>query len=292
MKKILLLTDFSEASKRAIRFAQVLFYDTAAEFDLLHAYPLLPDVMYETAPLQEESVLAAQENLQKVLSELTDQPTPAYHTYRTLTAPGDPVEAVTRALTHRAYDYVVVGATGAGFLPVLGSVATGLIRHAKAHVLVVPSSATGRPVRDVTLALDYGSFTQLEKLQPLQELIDRKKARLTALTIVDNHTPVLLGQDFEWYSQQLRRALATVEVEPHFILDEKVEHGIESYLSTHAVDLLVTVPRRKSLLDALWNRSLTRQLAYKPRVPLLALYAPDPQVHEALINQGNEYLIQ
>ncbi|WP_165840869.1 hypothetical protein [Larkinella punicea] len=29
------------------------------------------------------------------------------------------------------------------------------------------------------------------------------------------------------------------------------------------------------MLDALWNRSLTRRRAYKPRVPLLALYEPE-----------------
>jgi nucleotide-binding universal stress UspA family protein len=292
MKEILLMTDFSEASIKAIRFAQHLFSDTPVAFDLLYAYPTVPEVMYETDFIMEEAEKEARQSVVKLLNELREPSIPAHHTYLTLTYPGDPVAAALLALERKNYDYVVVGATGAGRFPVLGSVATGLIRHAQAHVLVVPSHTTLKPIRNVVLAMDYRTLHQQDYLQPLQDLVTRTRAHLTALTVVDKQMPMSTGEAFEQYSNRLTEVFDSVNIDPYFIRDEKVENGIDTYLLTHDVDLLVTVPHRKSLLDALWNRSLTRQLAYHPRVPLLALYeSSDEASLEAMIQQGSESIV-
>ncbi|GAB3909017.1 hypothetical protein GCM10028803_45870 [Larkinella knui] len=275
MKKILLLTDFSEASQKAIHFAQALFDDTAAEFYLLHAYPIEPDAMYGTAFLMEEAERSARQSLQELLSELMANFHPPYHSFHIQTAPGSPIGAVEAALEQDAYDYVVVGASGSGFMPVLGSVATGLIRHAKTNVLVVPQTTAIKPIREVVLATDYSTLNHVSCLQPLNELVTRKNARLTALSIVKSQTPGLIAAGFEQYNRQLAQVFDSVESGPYFILDNDVEHGITTYLTTHSVDLVVTVPHRKTLLDAVWNRSLTRRLAYNPQVPLLAVYDPE-----------------
>ncbi|RCR66775.1 universal stress protein [Larkinella punicea] len=276
MKKILLLTDFSEASKKAIHFAQALFDDTAAEFCLLHAYPLESDTMYGTTFLMEEAEQNAYRSLQEMLSELMANYHPPFHSYQIRTAPGSPIGAVEAALEQETFDYVVVGASGSGFMAVLGSVATGLVRHAKTNVLVVPHTTAIRPVREVVLATDSSTLQHVPCLEPLNELVTRKSARLTALSIVNSQTPKLVGEEFDDYNQRLAQVFDSVETGPYFILDDEVEHGINTYLTTHSVDLLVTVPHRKTLMDAVWNRSLTRRLAFRPPVPLLALYDPEP----------------
>ncbi|MFC5411715.1 universal stress protein [Larkinella bovis] len=281
MKKILLLTDFSEASEKAIHFAQKLFDDTAVEFDLLHAYPIEPETMYEVGIRMKEAERLAFRSLQTQLSELTAHFHPPFHAYHLLTVPGNPVDAVEAALEQKAYDFVVVGASGAGFLPVLGSVATGLIRHAKTNVLVVPKNAAIQPLRDVVLATDYATLLDPTCLEPLKELTTRKTARLTALAVVDQPAKTATAEALERYQQQIEPVFDTIFTEPYFLRDEDVDRGIDTYLDTHTVDLLVTVPYRKSLLDAVWNRSLTRRLAYNPRVPLLALYDPEPAERSA-----------
>ncbi|RRA99998.1 universal stress protein [Larkinella rosea] len=274
MKNILLLTDFSEASQKAIRFAQTLFEEIPAAFDLLHVYAVDPGVMYGLQ--MEEAEQNVTRRLHQFLAELPIQPVPEYQSYQCLTAAGNPIRAVEAALEQKPYAYVVVGASGAGLMPVLGSVATGLIRQVKTNVLVVPQHTIIRPIREVVLATDYRSLKQMSCLQPLEELGQLKPIRLTGLSIVDNQTPLLIGEDFEQYRQQMAHRFDSVETGAYQVLDEEVEHGINAYLTTHSVDLLVTVPHRKTLLDTVYNRSLTRRLAYKPRVPLLALYDPEP----------------
>ncbi|WP_212768249.1 universal stress protein [Larkinella sp. C7] len=273
MKKILLLTDFSEASLKAIHFAQHLFDAIPAEFYLMHVYPVEPSDLY-IFPI-EDVERSVKRKIRQFLADSTSQSVPDYHSYHTLTAPGDPVRTVVATLEKTPYDYVVVGATGSGCLPVLGSVATGLIRKAKTHVLVVPQNVNGKPIREVVLAMDYTTLNQVNCLQALEELVHAKKSRLTGLSIVDNRTPMWIGQEFEEYRQRFAHVFDSVETGSYLILDEEVTRGIDTYLTTHPVDLLVTVPHRKTLLDAVWDRSLTRRLAYKPRVPLLALYDPE-----------------
>lgn len=276
MEKILLLTDFSDAAKKAIRFAQALFAETAADFYFLHAYPVEPDTMYGTGFLMEEAERMAYRSLQELLSEVVAAFHPPFHAYHIRTAPGSPIGAVETALEETDYEYVVVGASGSGLTPLLGSVATGLIRNARTNVLVVPQTVEIRPVREVVLATDYHTLEEPNCLRPLAQLIAQKEARLTGLSIVDNQTPILIGEEFEQYTQRFTDFFGRDDISFYFVLDQEVESGVNTYLDTHAVDLLVTIPHRKTLRDVIWNRSLTRRLAFRPRVPLLALYAPQP----------------
>lgn len=274
MKKVLLLTDFSDAARNAIRFAQALFRETPVEFSLLHVYQIETDALYAAAYLLDEAKDASFKRLHEELQTVTD--TPANHSYRLLNAPGTPVTVVDALLEREGYDFVVVGATGAGLFPVLGSVATGLIRSAAANVLVVPESAKSDVLRQVVLAVPYpGALPSADVLKPLTEIQSISQAELTALSIVETNFDHAKAGDFDEHRAELAAQFGDGQATPYFIMDDNIGHGIETYLETNEVDLLVTVPHRKSLLDVLWNRSVTRQLAYNPLVPLLALYSGD-----------------
>lgn len=271
MKKVLLLTDFSDAARNAIHFAQTLFRDTPVEFSLLHVYQIETDALYAAAYLLDEAKDASFQHLHEELNAIAD--IPANHSYRLLNAPGTPVTVVGSLLEREGYDLVVVGATGAGLFPVLGSVATGLIRSAETNVLVVPESAKNKAIRQVVLAVPYpGALPSADVLKPLLDIKAIGKAELTALSIVETNFDHAEKGDFEEHRRDLAAQFGDGQATPYFIMDDNIGHGIETYLENNQVDLLVTVPHRKSLLDVLWNRSVTRQLAYNPLVPLLALH--------------------
>ena len=83
----------------------------------------------------------AELTMHNFLRLMTKPPVPAYHTYRTLTVLGSPETAVESLLSQEPFDLVVVGATGSGFSEFFGSVATGLIRSAKAKESKITSTA-------------------------------------------------------------------------------------------------------------------------------------------------------
>ena len=276
MKKILLLTDFSDASKKAISFAQVLFDHTPAAFRIVNTYPPLADLTYGTAAMLEAEEEASQLQLTKLLAEVTSQPIPAYHTYKTATSIGEPVSTAERLLRQEPFDFVLVGASGRHSSQLLGSTATGMIRDCRTNVLIVPAAAQIKPVREIVLAVNVTSINDMDTLLPLKEILADKGAKLTILTITSKKNK-LTSAEIEQQRDRIANYLQSESAEAYIIHDDKVEHGINDYLDTHQVDLLVTIPHQKSLLDVILNTSVTRKLAFKPHVPILTLYEPDPQ---------------
>ncbi|MFZ1462196.1 MAG: universal stress protein, partial [Ignavibacteria bacterium] len=56
------------------------------------------------------------------------------------------------------------------------------------------------------------------------------------------------------------------------VKEENVLEGINDYINSHEVDVLAMAIRKRSLLDKIFNRSLTKKMAYHTRIPLLALH--------------------
>jgi nucleotide-binding universal stress UspA family protein len=270
MYKILILTDFSAASRHALSFAQALFADTATDFCLTNAFPFEPEMNYGGAFWLEEEQHETKKNLRHLQESIMQQPQPSYHNYRTTIILGEPVQAVDRLLTQERFDLIVLGTTGMGKNPLFGSVATGMIRQAKAHVLVVPTSAPIRPLEQLVLATDYQSVKNGESFTLMKEIASRKAATLTLLTIENPGEPAT--QPSETSRQYVLQALEGVKTIPYAIHDDDVLHGIDAYLDLHTVDVLVMVPHHKGFFDVLRNKSISRSVAYHPRVPLLALY--------------------
>ncbi|MEZ0487326.1 universal stress protein [Fibrella aquatica] len=270
MYKILLLTDFSAASRHAVAFTQTLFADTATDFCFVNTFQLLPEQGYGAGILLAEEREIAEETLAKFKLLMTKPPVPAHHTYRTMAILGEPESAVKELLTQEPFDLVVVGATGSGFSEFFGSVATGLIRSAETNVLVVPTSATIRPLAKLVLATDYKSVNDTASFNLLNDLAARKSAELTVLTIQNPQKAD--NEAFETSVTYVMQALDTVKTDRYTIHDEDVLSGIDTYLDTHTVDMLVLLPHHKSFFDVLRGTSISRTIAYDPRVPLLALY--------------------
>lgn len=267
MYKILILTDFSAASRHALAFAQALFADTATEFCLLHAFEIEPTT---GAFLLAEERQLAEELLRDFQHSMTPPPVPTYHTYRTVAMMDGPVNAVEILLAQEYFDLVVVGATGSGRSEFFGSVATGMIRAANTNVLVVPVSTPIRPLERIVLAMDYPSVNNAEAFVFLKDLINRKAAQLTLLTIEKRRR--VDSQAAEQSRRYVLNALENLQIDTYSIHDDDVQQGLNAYLDTHQVGLLVMLPHHKGFLDVLLNNSVTRPLAYHPRVPLLTLY--------------------
>ncbi|CAN5141268.1 hypothetical protein BH09BAC4_BH09BAC4_13930 [soil metagenome] len=276
MYKILLLTDFSAASRHAIAYTQALFADTAVDFCLLHAFPFVPEEGYSGTFLLGEQIESAEKSITSLKRTIMEQPVPTYHTYRSQVALGTPARAVEVLLAQEFFDLVVLGATGSGKNEFFGSIATGMIREAKTNVLVVPISAPIRPVEQIVLATDYKSINDAQSLRMVNDIASRKAALITLLTIENpNRSETYVSESSRQY---VLRNLENVLTETYIIHDDTVLHGISAYLKAHKVDLLVTLPHHKGIFDVLAQKSVSRSIAFHPTVPLLTLYDDEIKV--------------
>ncbi len=282
MKKILLPTDFSKASERAIHYALAMFNDTACEFTLLNTYttntqPEIAMYILDDLKINAENLM---DNFLKGLKQFDNE---SFHTFKTEYMPVSAASAIEILNQTHQYDLVVLGASGAGNNLFFGSVATDVVRNVTANTLIIPTNAAITPLKNVVMAVDYNQVSDLKVFDNLKDLLTRKDAQLTLLTVLkDNQSADELDglTKYEYHNY-----FNEIKVNDYYIKNSDVEKGIKEFLDIHRADLLVMVSRHHSFLDVIFNRSVTRKFAYHPSVPLLSIYdeVTAPFINEAEI---------
>lgn len=268
MKKILILTDFSEASRHALAFARSFFEDTVADFHLLSIYPAETDGF---AGLQQNNQTASAystDQVQALVTELRQQATTDWHTFRSSAQPGHPLEVVEQAIEAETYDFVVIGPQPTGTNELFGNNAIALVQRLKANVLVVPSDAFPSSLYRIVLAADFANLKNAKLLGPLKDLVTLKGASLTLLTIdTPNKDTIHVEQE-----SHIRAFLNPVKPIIARLPAPSAKAGIDAYLLDHTVDLLVTIPRHNGMSMIQLEQGITKPQAFTPAVPLLTLY--------------------
>src|SRR6218665_2675325 len=129
MKKILLPTDFSEASDKAIAYDFNLFSNIPCEFTLMHAYDTFPgggspELAYV---LIDEMFNRAKKEIAEYVEAAKQLDTKRIHTFRAELVSASPASAIQILNQHHNYDFVIVGATGKGNDVLFGSTATDVV---------------------------------------------------------------------------------------------------------------------------------------------------------------------
>ncbi len=138
-KRILCPVDFSEASTKALLFAERLANEMDAELILVHAFN--SPASYDAAGQREP----ADPELKKQLQQLKPM-YPELKVRRALHA-GPPGEVICWLAEDQACDLIVMGTHGrSGLLHLLlGSVAEHVVRHARRPVIIVRDVPEGEP---------------------------------------------------------------------------------------------------------------------------------------------------
>lgn len=282
MKKILMLTDFSEASRNALVFARSFFSDTVVDFHLLGVYPAETDGFYGLKHNNKTAGVNCADQLQTIVNALHNQAINDWHTFRSSAQAGHPLEAVEEAVAAETYDFVVIGPQTNGTNELFGNSAITLVYRLKANVLVVPTGANPDSVYRVVLAADFANLKNAKLMGPLKELVTLKGASLTLLTIdTPNKKSILPEQE-----SHIRQFLKPIKPIIARLSASSAKEGIDNYLADHQVDLLVTIPRSQGATNV--QAGSSRAQAYTPAVPLLTLYddgsndQPNAPINESL----------
>jgi nucleotide-binding universal stress UspA family protein len=165
MKKILVTTDFSQASKAGLRFAIQMARQAKFELVFFHCFQALIPSSLHRKQLEDSAQEQLQSKIQKLEKFVADilKPTGVHlDKYRCVVVEDlNPEAAILQYAKEASAAYICISTRGAGtLLKIIGTNTSKIIVKSPVPVLVIPHTYRVRPLKKVLYASDLENFEQ------------------------------------------------------------------------------------------------------------------------------------
>ncbi len=267
IKKILALTDFSNAANNALLYAADIAAQCGAQIEIVHAFtqpvltargkPVLPEQDDIQADLK--IVEAQLEKTKELVSEKHNVPISSNTLF--INWQMDFAEAVHGLQA----DLIVMGTTGASGLEKMfvGSNTAHIIQHSVVPVLAIPEGAKLSQHTKIGFAYDGLQLKEIEKLAIVNSLKNVLGASVHVFRVMNEKQPP--SPHLSLLMNFLQGAVYSD------VYESEVESGILKSIELNRLDMLVMMPRQHGFFHNLISGSTTEKVAYKISIPLLAI---------------------
>lgn len=279
MKNILLPTDFSQNAENALSFAVEIARLVKGNLILFHSYsvqlidPNMPAEIYLSAYQEEEK--AAKESLEglkkRIINSNKDEAGNELFSTEAVVSQGLVVDETLSMIKDFKIDLVIMGTHGASGITelILGSNTASVIENSPVPVLAIPHNTGYREIKNIVYAYDdiKSGLPSFQKLLTFASICD---ADITLLHIIEKgkDTEELNKREFD----KIKSATSYDKISLKLVHEENVLEGINEYVNSNDVDVLAMTIKKRTLFDRIFNKSLTKKMAYHTRIPLLALH--------------------
>jgi nucleotide-binding universal stress UspA family protein len=272
MKRILIATDFSAASDRAVEYGSKLAAALDAAATILGAYQEIPVPVTDTMSLAIIDAADARELVESGLlrqKELFQQS--KVQAMSTLSVKGPVVGSILEAAQEENADLIIVGmkSRGKALRRLFGSTVTALARKTTIPLLVVPEEARYQPPSAILLGNDVRPDTDLHVLDPLKELVAIFSARLFALRVIQKGTKEFIG--ILHGPNPLSSLEKAWDIKYEYEMGDDVVENLNNFAGSHNIGLVVMMARPHSLPQRWFMGSHTHEMIFEARMPLLIL---------------------
>lgn len=284
MEKILIPTDFSTCADKALQYAASIAQRAQAELLVLHASTeLMPAKLEGKREMIETYNQPIEQNTNTQLEAVAQQARQlGVANVTTLLYDGDLGASIQNAIEQYGVSLIVMGTEGATGLikKILGSNTAATMSNVDVPVISIPSGYDGTGIQKILLALKH-TEGDLKSLEPVFELGRLFNAPISlaiysgegaeAVDYIGDRRTIAFMQNRlqEMYGQQL---------EAEHLTGSNFEDTLQQYIAANSIDLLVMITHQRSgLIETLFNRSLTRKMAYHSTIPLLSLRNQDAE---------------
>ncbi len=281
MQTIIVPTDFSitatNAAAYAVHFANQV---NVKRILLFHAYelpvaldPLMPGVqMLELNTFKD----AAIKNLNNFRDQLISTFTNSNIQFDVAVEYGSITDGLIMLAEKEKIELIIMGITGGGALEetLIGSNTTSVAGALGVPVLIIPPNATFMVIEKIMLACDFDHADQFIPLGIIREILNDTKAKLLVFNLdVDmeesdkNYPATVVGEGFAVHT-----LLQEFNPEYHFAKNSEYVLGINEFAESNGVNMIISVPKKKTFFEKLFIKSSTKKLAFHTHLPLLVVH--------------------
>lgn len=268
MQKILIPTDFSTVADNALNYAIEIAAQFKSELVLYHVYSINKklDYNWEFSKHDQPFVKEIEQKMRSTKLRFKDKLAEKGISIQTRIEEDHIFSLFDRLVQKHDIDMIVMGSKGASGIEkvVFGSVAETALELAKVPVLIVPPSQTEHSLEHIVLAVDLEQ-TSTATLNPLQEIAEKFKAKVTLLNINTGDTEKGTSDGVGVLLKNLETHYQEVP------MTESINESINQFISYNSCDLLCMIRREKGFFESLFETSVTKTQAFNTRIPLLVL---------------------
>ena len=277
MKNVLLLTDFSENSINAMRYALQLFKNELCSFFVLHAYN---SSLYTTDNLlldgkqsiYDSLIKKSKQKLEILINEFEDEFKNKNFSYQALVDYDNLTDAVKQVKKSKNIDLIVMGSNGVTGTKevVFGSNTINIIRKVTCPTLVIPESFKFKQPKEILLPLDpIDSINN----KAFTNAIEFAKHYCTKLHVLRVNPKDKNSKETSKEEEQFDALLTNLPHEYHVVDGVPMHYIVSSYIQTRAIDLMTLLVQKESLFERFIIGSSTKQISNKIIVPLYILHS-------------------
>ncbi len=271
--KILIPTDFSSTSEKAINYATKFFQDEKNEFILYHSFVPFESGFYSYKLSQQENKdteTLLQKRLDKIAEAIIN--TGSVMNLRTHIARGVEASCLLNYARKQKADLIVMGTTGAGGLKgkLIGSVASAVMKDSYCPVITIPEKYKVKPLKKIVFATDY----ELKDIEPIRFItrIARQhdsNVELRHFETTKSNRESSTNQSVN-YQKTIRQSIRydRLSFKASKVID--IQEALQKLSGQKDIDIMaMTTHRRRGLINVLFDKSKTQKVAMCSRVPLM-----------------------
>ena len=278
MKNILVVTDFSDASKNASRYAVELARHFGSKLFLFNAYQVPVQVPESYLIYNTEDVW---EGVKTLLEKEKNMINPGdLVNIEICGAEGVPVHAILSEVISRKADLIICGMKGMAkaLKKILGSTTSALIRKSDIPMIVVPEDASFRQPGKIALACDMDPETAAATVDMLKTIAGKFNAVLSVVWVVDEGVDG--ANEMRFHRSGFINELKNMNPVFEFPKGSNIIKTLEGFVKTKGMDILAMIPHKHDWIERLFTETITKNMLFHTDIPLLVL--PQKKIKEKI----------
>ncbi len=268
MKRVILLTDFSETARNAALYALNMFEKSNTRFQLLNVF----DVEFSGSPyimqVKEEMAEESMRGLKKELSLL--HATNPKAQIEVASRFGTITEIIRQEIEDYEPELIVLGCKGESALEyfLLGSNALEIIKHVHHPMIIVPINAEFHPPNKIVFATDLEDVDISKMAAPLNDLVKTYNSELLFVNVLENENIDRLKSE-----EKIASYFPGIKLSFHFIDAEgDICKSILKFMDEKKATLLTMVRHHHSFFKRMFNPHIIKKMVRQPHHPMLILH--------------------
>lgn len=267
MKRVILLTDFSDTARNAAMYALKMFENEKVYFDLLNAYDLefsgSPYIMQVKEELAQESLKGLRNELALLHRRFPNAQIELASRFGAL------IDVVHQEISDFCPELIVMGCRGETALEnfLLGSNAYEVVKEVKAAIMVVPKHTKYKKPEKIVFATDLQNIKTDNSVEPLRDLAHQFHSDILFVNVLEDDYVNRLDAE-----EKIASHFDGINLSFNFIEGTNVSNGILKFMDENDVDLVTLVRHKGTFFERLFHPSITKQMVLHPEHPMLILH--------------------